>query len=126
MILLSDTQKYIKTLKLADMVYIGRIDADKSNVVGIYNREKTTHKVIGNSRTYDMAALTVLVHGTTSKSATEKLAQTVYGKLESATGKIGTHKILFFDMLNDAPVDINQDANDVYEYVIDFNIYTER
>ena len=39
---------------------------------------------------------------------------------------IGGKKVNFIELLNNQPVDVDQDSDSIYEYVIEINIYFDK
>lgn len=129
MVTLADVRDYIKSFNLFTNYYVGRIDADKKNVLGVYdlkNRER--HKTIGTgTQKYDVKAVSLLIHGDTNKTNTEQIAIELYKALEGAeNATIAGRKVNIIDLLWDAPIDVDADDNKVYEYVIEVIFYIER
>lgn len=132
MILLADIRDWLKSFGLFDNYYIGRLDKKKNNSLGVYNLQDTgRHEVIGGLKKYEKKGISLLIHGDTNKSTTEKKAWSLYGKLEELIytceyPQIGKKKVCFIELLNNEPVDVEQDEDSVYEYVIEINIYFEK
>ena len=129
MITLADVRDYLKSFNLFSGYYVGRIDANKKNVLGVYDlRNRARHKTIGtNTNKYEVKGVSLLIHGDTNKTNTEKLAIKLYEALESAeNGEIAGRKINIIDLQQDAPIDVDADLSKVYEYVIEVLFYVER
>ena len=129
MLTLADVRDYLKSFNLFSDYYVGRIDANKKNVLGVYDlRNRARHKTIGtNTNKYEVKGVSLLIHGDTNKTNTEKLAIKLYEALESAeNGEIAGRKINIIDLQQDAPIDVDADTNKVYEYVIEVLFYVER
>lgn len=129
MITLADVRDYLKSLNLFSGYYVGRIDANKKNVLGVYDlRNRARHKTIGtNTNKYEVKGVSLLIHGDTNKTNTEKLAIKLYEALESAeNGEIAGRKINIIDLQQDAPIDVDADSSKIYEYVIEVLFYVER
>ena len=129
MVTLADVRDYLKSFGLFDGYYVGRIDANKKNVLGVYDlRNRARHKTIGtNTNKYEVKGVSLLIHGDTNKTNTEKLAIKLYEALESAeNGEIAGRKINIIDLQQDAPIDVDADSSKVYEYVIEVLFYVER
>ena len=129
MITLADVRDYLKSFNLFSGYYVGRIDANKKNVLGVYDlRNRARHKTIGtNTNKYEVKGVSLLIHGDTNKTNTEKLAIKLYEALESAEkGEIAGRKINIIDLQQDAPIDVDADSSKVYEYVIEVLFYVER
>ena len=129
MVTLADVRDYLKSLNLFTAYYVGRIDASKKNVLGVYDlMPNRRHKTIGKgTRKYDIKGVSLLIHGDTNKTNTEKLAISLYEALESAEdGKIAGRNINIIDLQQDAPIDVDADSSKIYEYVIEVLFYVER
>ena len=129
MITLADVRDYLKSFNLFSGYYVGRIDANKKNVLGVYDlRNRARHKTIGtNTNRYEVKGVSLLIHGDTNKTNTEKLAIKLYEALESAeNSEIAGRKVNIIDLQQDAPIDVDADSSKVYEYVIEVLFYVER
>ena len=129
MITLADVRDYLKSFNLFSGYYVGRIDATKTNVLGVYDlRNRARHKTIGtNTNKYEVKGVSLLIHGDTNKTNTEKLAISLYEALESVEeGEIAGRKINIIDLQQDAPIDVDASENKIYEYVIEVLFYVER
>ena len=128
MVTLADVRDYLKSFNLFAGYYVGRIDANKKNVLGVYDlRNRARHKTIGSTQRYDIKGVSFLIHGDTNKTNTEKLAINLYKALESAeNSEIAGRKVNIIDLQQDAPIDVDADDNKIYEYVIEVLFYVER
>ena len=132
MILLSDIRDWLKSFNLFDNYYIGRLDSKKKNSLGVYNlQDPGRREVIGDLKIYENKGVSLLIHGDNNKANTELRAWALYDKLEKLINsceysQIGKHNVYFIELLNNQPVDVDQDSNSIYEYVIELNIYFEK
>ena len=129
MVTLADVRDYLKSFDLFTAYYVGRIDASKKNVLGVYDlMPNRRHKTIGKgTQRYDIKGVSLLIHGDTNKTNTEKLAISLYEALESAEdGKIAGRNINIIDLQQDAPIDVDADSSKIYEYVLEVLFYVER
>lgn len=128
MVLLANVRDYLKSFALFDGYYVGRIDADKKNVLGVYNLRTGRHKTIGvDTQKYDAKGVSLLIHGNTNATETEQLANSLYEALESATGgEIGGKRIYIIELQQDSPVNVDRAESGVYEFVIEAIFYIER
>ena len=129
MITLADVRDYLKSFNLFSGYYVGRIDGNKKNVLGVYDlRNRARHRTIGtNTKKYDIKGVSLLIHGDTNKTSTEHLAIKLYEALESTENAvIAGRKVNIIDLQQDAPIDVDADSNKVYEYVIEVLFYVER
>ena len=129
MVMLADVRDYLKSFNLFTGYYVGRIDASKKNILGVYDlRHTARHKTVGKgTHKYDVKGVSLLIHGDTNKTNTEKLAISLYEALESAdNAMIAGRKVNIIELSYDAPIDVDADDNKVYEYVIEVIFYIER
>ena len=129
MITLSDVRDYLKSFNLFKGYYVGRIDANKKDILGVYDlRNRARHKTIGtNTNKYEVKGVSLLIHGDANKTNTEKLAIKLYEALKnSKNAVIAGRKVNIIDLQQDAPIDVDADTNKVYEYVIEVLFYVER
>ena len=132
MITLASIRDWLKTFKLFDFYYVGRLDAKKKNSLGVYNLQDTGRReVIGDLKKYEKKGVSLLVHGDTNKTTTEQKAWQLYEAIEALImsyvyPKIGGKKVYFIELLQNQPVDVDQDNDKIYEYVIELNIYFEK
>ena len=129
MITLADVRDYLKSFNLFNGYYVGRIDASKKNVLGVYDlKGNRRHKTIGKgTQKYDIKGVSLLIHGDTNKTNTEQLAIKLYEALENAENAvIAGRKVNIIALQQDAPIDVDADSSKVYEYVIEVLFYVER
>ena len=132
MITLASIRDWLKTFKLFDFYYVGRLDAKKKNSLGVYNLQDTGRReVIGDLKKYEKKGVSLLVHGDTNKTTTKQKAWQLYEAIEALImsyvyPKIGGKKVYFIELLQNQPVDVDQDNDSIYEYVIELNIYFEK
>ena len=132
MIALADIRDWLKSFGLFDNYYIGRLDTKKKNSLGVYNLQDTGRReVIGGLKVYEKKGVSLLIHGDTNKANTERKAWDLYSAIESVSKNENIliakeKKVFFIELLNNEPIDVNQDADSVYEYVIEMNIYFEK
>ena len=130
MVTLANIRDWLKSFGLFDNYYIGRLDTKKKNSLGVYNlQDAGRREVIGGLKKYEKKGVSLLIHGDTNKAKTEQKAFELYNALETIGDdkkRIGNKKVCFVQLLNNEPIDVDQDADSVYEYVIEMNIYFEK
>ena len=132
MITLADIRDWLKSFGLFDNYYIGRLDSKKKNSLGVYNlQDAGRREVIGGLKVYEKKGVSLLIHGDTNKANTERKAWDLYNAIESVSKNKNIliakeKKVFFIELLNNEPIDVNQDSDSVYEYVIEMNIYFEK
>ena len=132
MVTLANIRDWLKSFGLFDNYYIGRLDTKKKNSLGVYNlQDAGRREVIGGLKVYEKKGVSLLIHGDTNKANTERKAWDLYNAIESVSKNENIliakeKKVFFIELLNNEPIDVNQDADSVYEYVIEMNIYFEK
>ena len=132
MVHLSDIRDWLKSFGLFEYYYIGRLDSKKKNSLGVYNlQDAGRREVIGGLKVYDKKGISLLIHGDSNKANTETKAWELYRALENLIMSceypiIGGKNVFFIELLNNQPVDVDQDESSTYEYVIEFNIYFKK
>ena len=132
MVLLADIRDWLKSFGLFSNYYIGRLDTKYKNSLGIYNlQDAGRREVIGGLKKYDKKGVSLLIHGDSNKSNTERKAWSLYDKLEEIIytcdyPTIADRKVYFIELLNNQPIDVDQDESSTYEYVIELNFYFEK
>lgn len=131
MIGLKDVLEYIKGLDVKfDNYYYGIINAKKDKSIGVYNLKESRSQIVAigglQNSSYNIKAISILVHYNDATDESETIANKLYELLLRAPEFIGEHKIQFFRMINNAPIDVGRDENGICEYVIEFEIYYRR
>lgn len=131
MITLAEVRDWIKTFNAANNYYIGKIDNKQENSIGIYQRKTIDGPRVaigGRSLTsYDVKSISILIHWNKNANETEKRAQYLYNRLfEAESVVIGGTPIKMITLLQNEPVDVGTDDNNVYERVIELDLYYER
>ncbi len=131
MITLAEVRDWIKTFNVANNYYIGKIDNKQENSIGIYQRKTIDGPRVaigGRSLTsYDVKSISILIHWNKNANETEKRAQYLYNRLfEAESVVIGGTPIKMIALLQNEPVDVGTDDNNVYERVIELDLYYER
>nr|DAS32819.1 MAG TPA: hypothetical protein [Caudoviricetes sp.] len=131
MITLAEVRDWIKTFNAANNYYIGKIDNKQENSIGIYQRKTIDgpRVAIGGRllASYDVKSISILIHWNKNANETEKRAQYLYNRLfEAESVVIGGTPIKMIALLHNEPVDVGTDDNNVYERVIELDLYYER
>jgi hypothetical protein len=131
MLYLEDVRDYIATIGIAqdDHVYMGKMDNKKDKSIGVYQLKQARAPTVslGDSGTYKVKPISLLVHWTKSARETEKVAYQLYEILSKAQNvTINDKTIIYIQMLQEEPVDVDMDESRIYERVIEINIYYER
>ena len=131
MITLAEVRDWIKTFNAANNYYIGKIDNKQENSIGIYQRKTIDgpRVAIGGRSlaSYEVKSISILIHWNKNANETEKRAQYLYNRLfETESVVIGGTPIKMIALLQNEPVDVGTDDNNVYERVIELDLYYER
>ncbi len=125
MLLLKDVQEWLKPqISGITAAYIGKTDPLKEKVICIYGRANSTNNfAIGgqDNTSYGIKKISVLVQWSKNCDIAEQKAQSIYEILKGTQAIIGG-KECFINVLNDEPVLIGTNDNDIFEYVIDTKI----
>lgn len=128
---LAEIRDWLRTLDVADNYYIGRLENKKERSLGVYDGQASGRPVmalggLGNS-SYDIMAVSLLLHWNRNKNETEAAARSLWNKLiEVRNLDAGDSHIQFLQMTVPKPIGVGKDAGGVYEYVINFNLYYRR
>lgn len=129
MIYLSDVRDWLKTLISADFFYIGKLDAKNDKSIGVYQRKNPAPPIqaVGQSSSYEIKPISILIHWNKNANETEKTAYELYKKLMAVSSlDLNDTHVSFISLLQSEPVDVGTDDNGVYERVIELDIYYER
>ena len=131
MITLAEVRDWIKTFNAANNYYIGKLDNKQENSIGIYQRKTIDgpRVAIGGRSlaSYDVKSISILIHWNKNANETEKRAQYLYNRLfEAESVVIGETPIKMIVLLQNEPVDVGTDGNNVYERIIELDLYYER
>lgn len=126
---LKEIRDWIKP-KISDisMAYIGKTDPSNDKAICIYGRASSGSKIaIGglDNTSSAVKGISILVQWSKNCDTAEQKAKSIYDIFK------GTHAVIngsecFFNMLNDEPVPVGTNDNDIYEYVIDLIITYKR
>ena len=126
---LADVRDYLKTIGTAERYYIGRRDGKQGKSLGVYPLKRPGYPVaVGGQEatTLGMKPVSLLLHWTASANETEREAQGLYDRLLAARDvTVGGHRVYYFKPLEAEPVDVGTEG-DVFERVLEFEIYYER
>ena len=126
---LSDIRDYLKTLDAADYYHIGRLNNKNERSLGVYNRPRAGPPVtaFGGASSYDVKAVTVLLHWNKNARESEEAALSLWEKLRNvADVDAGDGHIQYLRLVVPEPVGVGTDENGIYEYVIQFDVYYRR
>lgn len=129
MITTADVRDFVKTLRLADRYYIGKLDNKPDKAFGFYTLAGSAPPVraVGTVPTYDVIGVSVLIHWNNNALETERTARALYEQLYSAKNVIiNGHTVYLIELLVPEPVDVGTDEKGVYERVIELKIFYER
>ena len=128
---LDEIRDWLKTLKAAENYYIGRLENKKEYSIGVYEGEAAGRPVIAiggrQNSSYDVRAVSLLLHWNRSKNESEIAARELWNKLIEVNNEdAGENHIQYLQMTVPEPVGVGTDESGVYEYVINFKLYYRR
>lgn len=127
--LLSEIREYLKTKINSPQWYIGKIDGNKEQCIGLYSIQATKSNIaLGglNNTSYSTKAISILIHWGKNSNIAEQKAHEVYNVLFGQSATIGGKRVIDFNMRTSEPISVGTDVNGIYEYVIEVNIIHER
>lgn len=130
MIYLSEIRDYVKTFGLFAGYWIGRLSTKRNNTLGVYPlaRHLSPTGALGGHeyRTYNVTGINFLIHGSSDKDATERLAWAFYNTLaRTDKPRINGKQVFFVRMFYDCPIDVGSDG-ETYEYTVQTEFFSER
>lgn len=128
---LADIRDWIKTLRVGNHFYIGKIENKKERSVGIYQRQPSGSADIAlgglDCTKTTRKEISVLVHWDKYANETEEAAQTLYDRFLHVTDlSIAGKQVDYLQLDVPEPIDVGTDDNGVYERVIWLTLYYER
>lgn len=123
---LSSVKDWIKSYNIASNYYVGKLDTNKENALCVYSRKCSGNPVIalGGVSSYDIKAISLLIHWNKNVVQTEQTAITLFEKIRAEKQlTINNIPIHYIAMQVPEPVAIGTDEKGVYEYVIEFDLY---
>ena len=129
MITLANIRDWLKSFKIAQHYYIGKLDSKQDKSLGVYTLKKSDSPVtaIGENSTYDIIGVSLLIHWNNNANETETAARRLFEALRTVKNvEIDDTKIYMIQLLVPEPVDVGTDEYGIYERVIEMNLYYER
>lgn len=128
---LAEIRDWLKTFNIAENYYIGRLENKKEYSLGVYEGVATGRPVIAiggrQNSSYDVRAVSLLLHWNRSKNESEIAARELWDKLIEVNNEdAGENHIQYLQMTVPEPVGVGTDESGVYEYVINFKLYYRR
>lgn len=122
---------WLKSIYAADHYYIGRLDNKKEKSLGVYDRPTGTRPVMAlgglQNSSYNIRGISLLLHWTRNKQEAEEAAFELWDRLIGIRDLDTEYgHIQYLQMTIPEPIGVGTDANGVYEYVINFNLYYRR
>lgn len=131
MLKLKDVRQYIADIGIAEQVYIGRLDNKKQKSIGVYPRSGSGPPVMAlggvRNSSYDVKALSFLVHWNKDPDETEQAAEELFRRLAGAGSvQMGEARVFGIRLMVPEPQNVGTDEGGVYEYVIWADFIYER
>lgn len=129
---LADIRDWLKDFNnKADNYYIGKLDNKNDKSIGVYQGKNTISPRITlggrENSSYEVKAITILIHWNLNARETEEFSYKLYEELlKQNRVVISNHKINMIKLTTNEPIDVGTDEKNVYERVIDLEIYYER
>lgn len=128
MITLAEVRDWLESYHAAQNYYIGKLDNKKMYSIGVYQRKTNVEPRIAiggrNLASYDVKSVSILIHYNQNANETEKRANYLFNQILKAENVvIGDTPIQMIRLLSNEPIDVGTDDNNVYERVIELDIY---
>lgn len=128
--MLSDVQNYVKSLKLADQVYMGSLPDKQEKSIGVYNskHQQEYKTALGGPQlaSYGKKYVTLLIHWNESPRESEKAAMAVFEAIETARNVTINEELIKFIQPLYEPQDIGKDDAGICEWVIEMAVIYEK
>jgi hypothetical protein len=126
---LKQYKDYFKTsFNWNESISIGKIDNNKEKAICFYNSKRVLAydaRIGGNkNRSTKIKPISILLRGTKNQDIAEQMAQEIYDFFNEKSFYI-ENKRVFVKMVNDDPISLGTDENNVYEYSIELDFYEE-
>lgn len=131
MITLTGVRDFVKSLDIGEHFSVGRIDTSLDKSLGVYSRDTRATNIIPvggfKNKSYDTKSITVLVHWNNNAKESELGAMALYDAIQNASNVVIDGKeVKFIRMTTDAPIDVTDPKEAVYEYVVQCDFIVER
>lgn len=129
MLTLANVRDWLKTYGIAQHYFVGKLDTSKENALCVYSRKRSGSPVmaLGGLPSYDIKAVSLLLHCSKNAVQTEQTAVKLFEKIRAERElNINNIPIYYIAMQVPEPVGIGTDENGVYEYVIEFDLYYKK
>lgn len=123
---LSSIRNWLRGYNIASNYYVGKLDTNKENALCVYSRNRSGNPVIalGELSSYDIKAISLLIHWNKNAVQTEQTAITLFERIRAEKQlTINNIPIHYIAMQVPEPVAVGTDEKGVYEYVIEFDLY---
>lgn len=120
---------WLKTFGLFNFYYISKIVGMQQNVLGVYDNASSGRPVraIGQDSSYTITSIKLLIHGTKDSQETQNKAIALFNELlQVREVEHDGNYIYFVDIRCPEPIDVGMDTNNIYEFVINLDIYSRR
>lgn len=127
---LANVRDWLQSLGLADRFYIGKLDQKHEKSIGVYDNTKENKSNViaiggyGNTKT-QCKPVSLLLHWNKNMNETEKAAKKLFKTIagQALGADIGGYHASYIKITSPGAVYVGTDANGVYEYVLNLEIY---
>ena len=129
MLALSDIREWLKGYDIFENYFVGKLDTSKEKAVCVYNRKRSGSpiKAYGDFSSYDIKAVSLLVHWNNNAVFSEQSAVELFEKIRNEKELIINDIPIYHIALQvPEPVSVGTDSKGIYEYVIEFDLYYKR
>lgn len=112
----------------SNIIYNGCLGENVDKCIGVFSKNRSDAIVsFQHFGSLKSKSVSILVHWGQDANEAETVANTIWETLfnEKLNTQIGNYRLVNFQMLDDTPVNIDRDENNICEYTIRLNILYE-
>lgn len=105
--------------------YNSFVDQEQTSVVGVYQRRngRVQPSALGKHSSYGVKSMTLLVRGTANAGDSEKFAIDIWEQIRASGANEQIGDTTVWVEANSEPHFAGRDEKNIFEYVVDFEIY---
>lgn len=105
--------------------YNNFIDQDNTNCIGVYTRPngRVQPQAVGGKASYGVKSMTLLIRGSNASSVSEDFVLGVWEVLRGSSNTEAIGSTTAWIQALSEPRPMGRDAQNIFEYVVDFDIY---
>lgn len=135
MIRIYDVLQWLRTFddfSIFEHSYCGKLDSKKEKALGVYplRRSGKPYRAFQGLESYDKTSVSLLIHFNKNVTETQEAAFKIFNYLHTLhvheLADVNGHEVIHIDLLSSEPEFVGTDNNGIYEFVIEFELYTKK